>query len=248
MNPQYQDFCHWRTGPPSWISTRMHGSQPLSNGELPTDFVLALIGAAHSRSPKPISNLSPGTPLSWTGTSITRRLSTGRLARLERSAARKNPIGIIPKPLQPGKFRLIVDLSSPVGGSVNDGIDRNLCSLQYVSVDQAARLVAACGKGALMAKTDLCSAYRQVPVHRDNQHLLGIEWRGQTYIDKALPFGLRSAPKISTAVADSLAWALHCSGVSNSVHYLDDFLFWGPAQACLRVVKLYLLPPPCAQG
>ena len=80
-----------------------------------------------------------------------------------------------------------------------------------------------------MAKTDLCSAYRQVPVHRDDQHLLGIEWRGQTYIDKALPFGLRSAPKIFTAVADSLAWALHCSGVSNSVHYLDDFLFWGPA-------------------
>lgn len=160
---------------------------------------------------------------------IENELSTGRLARLERSAARKNPIGIIPKPLQPGKFWLFIDLSSPVGRSINDEIDRNLCSLQYISVDQAARLVAACGKGALMTKTDLCSAYRQVPVHRDNQHLLGIEWRGQTYIDKALPFGLRSAPKISTAVADSLAWALHCSGVSNSIHYLDDFLFWGPA-------------------
>ena len=24
---------------------------------------------------------------------------------------------------------------------------------------------------------------------------------------------------------------MHCSGVSNSVHYLDDFLFWGPARS-----------------
>ena len=79
-----------------------------------------------------------------------------------------------------------------------------------------------------MAKTDLSSAYRHVPVHPDDQHLLGIEWNGVAYIDKALPFGLRSAPKLFSAVADSLAWALHCVGVDNCVHYLDDFLFWGP--------------------
>ena len=79
---------------------------------------------------------------------IESELSTGRLAHPIVLTARRNPIGIIPKPLQPGKFRLIVDLSSPLGGSVNDGIDRNLCSLQYTSVDQAARLVAACGRGA----------------------------------------------------------------------------------------------------
>ncbi len=30
--------------------------------------------------------------------------------------------GVIPKPHQPGKWRLIVDLSRPVGASVNDGI------------------------------------------------------------------------------------------------------------------------------
>ena len=178
---------------------------------------------------------------------IESELSTGRLAHPIVLTARRNPIGIIPKPLQPGKFRLIVDLSSPLGGSVNDGIDRNLCSLQYTSVDQAARLVAACGRGALMAKTDLCSAYRQVPVHRDDQHLLGIEWRGQTYIDKALPFGLRSAPKIFTAVADSLAWALHCSGVSNSVHYLDDFLFWGPPGSASCGEALTIATSLCAR-
>ena len=66
-----------------------------------------------------------------------------------------------------------------------------------------------------------------MPVHPDNQHLLGISWNGQVYIDRALPFGLRSAPKIFTAVADALAWSLHAGGIRFVLHYLDDFLFIG---------------------
>ena len=159
---------------------------------------------------------------------ITEEVTAGRLQQAPEYGVRRNPIGIIPKPHQPGKFRLIVDLSSPVGHSINDGISADLCSLKYVSVDQAARLVSRCGRGALMAKMDLKAAYRQVPVHRSDQHLLGIEWSGICYIDKALPFGLRSAPKIFSAMADGLAWAMFCEGIQECVHYLDDFLFWGP--------------------
>ena len=49
--------------------------------------------------------------------------------------------GVIPKNHQPGKWRLIVDLSHPRGASVNDGIEKELCSLKYVSVDEAMREV-----------------------------------------------------------------------------------------------------------
>ena len=45
-----------------------------------------------------------------------------------------SPFGVIPKS-EPGKWRLIVDLSSPEGTSVNDGISMELCSLSYVRVD-----------------------------------------------------------------------------------------------------------------
>ena len=76
-------------------------------------------------------------------------------------------------------------------------------------------------------KMDLKEAYRIVPVHPDDQHLLGISWNGQVYIDRALPFGLRSAPEIFTAVADALAWSLHAGGIRFVLHYLDDFLFIG---------------------
>ena len=45
--------------------------------------------------------------------------------------------GVIPKCNQQGKWRLIVDLSYPKHHSVNDGIPKHLCSLTYVTVDDA---------------------------------------------------------------------------------------------------------------
>ena len=39
-----------------------------------------------------------------------------------------SPLGIIPKKSKPGKWRLIVDLSSPCGTSINDGIDTDRSS------------------------------------------------------------------------------------------------------------------------
>ena len=76
-------------------------------------------------------------------------------------------------------------------------------------------------------KLDIKDAYRIVPVHPDDYHHLGINWQGNTYIDHALPFGLRSAPKIFTAIADVIAWVLTCEGISNQLHYLDNLLFIG---------------------
>jgi hypothetical protein len=54
-----------------------------------------------------------------------------------------------------------------------------------------------------MAKVDIKKAYRMIPVHPADRHLLGMQWDGQLILDAALPFGLRSAPKIFTAVADA---------------------------------------------
>ena len=36
--------------------------------------------------------------------------------------------------------------------------------------------------------------------------LLGMHWKGKTYVDTALPFGLPSVPKIFNAAADALQW------------------------------------------
>ncbi len=42
--------------------------------------------------------------------------------------------GLIPK-RNPGEWRLIIDLSSPDGARVNDGVHDHLCSLKYASVE-----------------------------------------------------------------------------------------------------------------
>ncbi len=65
----------------------------------------------------------------------------GPMAVEESLGVQVNRFGVIEKPHQPGKFRLIVDLSFPEGHSVNDGIEPELCSMQYTSVDRAVDMV-----------------------------------------------------------------------------------------------------------
>ena len=102
-----------------------------------------------------------------------------------------SPFGVIPKSSQPGrsiyKWRLIINLSAPDGSSVNDGIDEKLCSLTYVKVDDITEQVLASGKGSLMAKMDVESAFRILPVHLDDKPLLGMKWKDQLYVDLTLP-------------------------------------------------------------
>ena len=136
--------------------------------------------------------------------------------------------GVIPKNCQPGKWCLIVDLSHPTGHSVNDGIPSPLYSLSYISVDDAVQNIIKIGRGALLAKVDIKSAFRLLPVHPSDRHLIAMKWNHQTYIDVCLPFGLRSAPKLFNILADLLTWIAQRNGVTNLIHYLDDFLTTGP--------------------
>lgn len=148
--------------------------------------------------------------------------------------------GVIPKGTS-GQWRLILDLSSPEGHSVNDGIDSDICSLSYVTVDDAAKAILQMGSGGLLTKVDIKSAYRIVPVHPEDRSLLGMRWDGALYVDAALPFGLRSAPKVFTALADALEWRLRYEGVETIFHYLDDFLIVSPPGSELGVVNLHKL-------
>ena len=137
--------------------------------------------------------------------------------------------GVIPKSSQPGKWRLIIDLSHPEGGCVNEGIQADLCSLVYCSIDNAVDVILDLGQGSLLAKMDLESAYRNVRSTRRTN--LCWEWYGRSRctIDMVLPFGLRSASKIFTALANGLIWMM---GHNGAIHYLNDYLFFGRAGRC----------------
>ena len=96
-----------------------------------------------------------------------------------------------------------------------------------------------------MAKIDIEHAYRNVPVHPSDRHLLGMKWRDQLYVDTTLPFGLRSAPKIFTAIADALEWVFLHQGVTQSRHYLDDFLTMGKTESDECTKNLALIRKVC---
>ena len=147
---------------------------------------------------------------------IKAKVDEGRLlAARDSSGVHISPLGLIPKSGDNTKWRLIMDLSSPAGRSVNEGIDGAFCSLNYAALDQAVLFLQALGKNASLAKQDMKSAYQMVPVHKDDQPLLGLRWQGTVYTDSALPFGFWSPPKIFTAVADMLSWAMFQLGANN---------------------------------
>ena len=156
--------------------------------------------------------------------------------------------GVIPKSNQPGKWRLILDLSAPAGHSVNDGIPKPPFSIQYVTVDAFIDGIMARGRGTLMAKFDVASAYRIIAVHPQDRYLLGMKWRDSFFVDLALPFGLRSAPFIFSAVADMVEWMLvNNHGVDFLRHYLDNFLTLGPPASSVCADNLRSCIKLCAE-
>ena len=71
---------------------------------------------------------------------------------------------------------------------MNDGIKPELCLLSYVSVDNTVCMTMELGPGALMAKLDIQSAYRIIPVRPGDRKLLSMSCH--LYVDKVLPLGL----------------------------------------------------------
>ena len=120
-----------------------------------------------------------------------------------------------------------------------------LSSLSYIAVDDITAVAAQLGPGALLAKVDIESAYRLIPVHPQDRPLLAVRWNGQISVDQMLPFGLRSAAKIFNAVADALSWHFQQAGIPYLYHYLDDFIIVGHPWSLQCAHSLAILDREC---
>ena len=155
--------------------------------------------------------------------------------------------GVISKNHKPQRWRLYVDLFYPTGHIVNDRIPTHLCMLSYITVNTAREHILTLGAGSQLAKMDIRNAFRLLPVHPADHHMLGMKWNDQVCIDTCLPFGLRSAPKLFNVLADLLSWILQNKGVSPLLHCLDDFLTLGPPVAPRCTENLITMKEICAQ-
>ena len=133
-----------------------------------------------------------------------------------------SPLGLVPK--HDGGWRRIHDLSYPYGNSVNDGIPQDWGTLEYTTFDDAVVILLRQGPGALLVKRDLKDAFRHIPVAISDQWLLGFFCDDCYYLERYLPFGLRTSPFLFDLFAKALNWILIAVLHWNVIlHYLDDF-------------------------
>ena len=77
-----------------------------------------------------------------------------------------SPIGAVVK--KDDSCRLIMDLSQPRGGSINEYISKDDFSVQYTHFDTATDMVRAAGIRCLLSKVDIQHAFRLLPVRPSN--------------------------------------------------------------------------------
>ena len=183
---------------------------------------------------------APGAPLYAEATQqILREIEQGNYVLCSQKPPVISPFSVIPKP--DGGVRLIHDGSQPAGGSMNDyaTLDHHY---RFQTVDDASKLME---PGWYMAKVDLKSAYRSVPISEHSQQFTGLKWQlgGQTiYLkDIKLPFGSKLAPGIFHQLSQSVKRMMARRGYSGMVVYLDDFLLLAPTKAACQEAMSVLI-------
>ena len=137
---------------------------------------------------------------------------------------RVSPLGVVPKKT-PGEYRMIHHLSYPEGSSVNDFIPKELSSVQYDTIYDAVDFIKHSPTPVFMAKVDIESAFRIIPLYPADRPLLGFRWKGKFYMQAVLPMGASSSCAIFEHFSTALVWAAKEKfGVTEVVHVIDDFL------------------------
>ena len=145
---------------------------------------------------------------------------------------RISPLGVVPKK-SPGEFRTIHHLIYPEGSSVNDFIPKEISAVQYATIQDAIRLIKQLPSSQVfMAKVDIESAFRIIPVSPRDRPLLGFQWKGKFFMDAVLPMGVSSACAIFESFSTALEWIARSKlGATALVHVIDDFLFIANSRA-----------------
>ena len=123
--------------------------------------------------------------------------------------------------------RVILDLSFPVGQSVNDGVakDKYLNTyfhLNYPSVDSIVNSLKSMGPSAMIYKIDISRAFRHIRIDPGDLDLLGL------FIDRTLPFGFRHGSVFFQRCTDAVRLIMkNCFKFPHLYNYIDDLVYTG---------------------
>lgn len=127
----------------------------------------------------------------------------------------------------PGKYRLLHNLSYPYdNNSVNFNIPRQYTTVKYQNIHHAITLIQNHAPAAFMSKSDISDAFRIIPLHPSQYHLMGFSFDNKFYYDRMLPMGAAPSCKIFEDFSDAIVWILHHKyHITDVVKVLDDFIF-----------------------
>ena len=135
---------------------------------------------------------------------------------------------ILSRPKTDDTRRVIVNLSHPWGQAVNDHISNEIYdgvpySLKYPSVQDIVDAVDALGGDVLLSKIDISRAFRNLRVDPLDYDLLGLKWKGNSYLDISIPMGMRTGSALCQRMTDVIRYVMASHGVIIR-NYIDDVI------------------------
>ena len=144
--------------------------------------------------------------------------------------------------------RLIFHLSFPRNrNSVNSQTLKELCTVHYKYLDYAIALCVKVGRGCYIAKSDMKSTFRNVPIKHEHWCRLVLYAHHPVtnqkfyFADKCLPFGASISCSHFQHFSDSVAHIFKWKTGDDTNNYWDDFLFAALLKAlCNGHVEIFL--------
>ena len=124
--------------------------------------------------------------------------------------------------------RIIIDLSWPIGASVNKFIAKEVYlgtvyKLQYPTIDNITDSLLKLGSSAVIYKVDLSRAFRQLRIDPIDYNLLCLQWEGSYYADTFCPFGYGGGSMMCTRVSDFFRFLMRKRHYT-VYNYVDDVI------------------------
>jgi len=146
---------------------------------------------------------------------------------------------------QEGKVRPVLNVSAPAGLSLNDNTNKyKLEKITMSSAREFGYLLIKCGRNATMSKSDVCDAYKIVPVPLEELRIQGFSFGGKYFVENSQIFGANSAPcnfdQVNHTVVD-LAVVSSETLEELVIRHLDDVVCAAPAKSkqCEKFTEIF---------
>ena len=119
-------------------------------------------------------------------------------------------------------------MSYPYGASLNDKIcnthyDGVDFMLRYPSVDEIVKTVQELGNNVLLSKIEVSRAFRNLRVDPLDYNVLGLQWKGKSYIDISIPMSMKTGSALCQRTTDVICHIMQSENVRMFI-YIDDVI------------------------